>query len=141
AMLNEIPDAFDFRLLGEEVRETRPVWIIEATPRPGYHAKSSVARMLLPKFKFRAWIDKGDLNWTRLEAEAIDNVSWGVFLFRLSKGARLEMEQMRVNGEVWLPRHLRVSGSARLAWMKKNAEQELTFRNYRKFQADSSVVE
>ena len=47
--LDEVPDAFDFRMAGEAHIDGRPAWIIEGTPRPGYHARSTVAK-LFPKF-------------------------------------------------------------------------------------------
>jgi hypothetical protein len=62
-------------------------------------------------------------------------------LFRLAEGARFELRQTLVNGEVWLPRYSRVAGSARIALLKKvNLEQEMTFKNFRKFQSDSQIV-
>jgi hypothetical protein len=141
AVLNEIPEAFDFRLRGEENIESRPVYVIDATPRAGYRPRNSQARIILPKLKATLWIDKGDLSWVRVHAEVIDTVSVGLFLFRLSKGARVEMEQTRVNQEVWLPRRVSMSASARLGLVKKmNLQQEMTFKNFRKFQSDSQVV-
>jgi len=140
-MLKEIPEAFDFRLRGEQTIGSRPAYVIDATPRPGYHSKNAQARMFLPNMKATFWIDKGDLNWVRMEAEVIDNISYGWFLFRLAKGARLKVERIRVNNEVWLPSRIEVAGSARLALVKKyNMEQELTYRNYRKFQSDSELI-
>jgi hypothetical protein len=140
-MLNEIPEAFDFRLRGEELIESRPVYAIDATPRAGYRGRNSQARLILPKLKATLWIDKADLTWVRVHAEAIDTISVGLFLIRLSKGARLEMEQTRVNEEVWLPNRVWMAGSARLGLVKKlNLQQEMTFRNFRRFQSDSKVV-
>ena len=46
------------------------------------------------------WIDKADLNWVRVDAEVIDDITWGWFVFRLAKGSHLSMEQVRVNDEV-----------------------------------------
>jgi hypothetical protein len=140
-MLNEIPEAFDFRLRGEEVIESRPVYAIDATPRAGYRGRNSQARLILPKLKATLWIDKADLTWVRVQAEAVDTISVGLFLIRLSKGARLEIEQVRVNEEVWLPSRVWMSGSARLGLVKKlNVQQEMTFKNFRRFQSDSKVV-
>ena len=140
-VLQEIPDAFDFRLRGEELVNSRPAYMIDATPRAGYRPKSSEARMFLPKLNATLWIDKADLNWVRVEAEVIDNISWGWFLFRLAKGAHMSMEQVRVNDEVWLPRRLRVALSGRVGLVKRlNMEQDLTFRNFQKFQSDSKVI-
>ncbi len=140
-MLNEIPEAFDFRLRGEELIEGRAVYVIDATPRAGYRPRNSQARLLLPKLKATLRIDKADLSWVRLHAEVIDSISVGLFLLRLSKGARLEVEATRVNEEVWLPKRVSLSASARVGLVKKlNVQQEMTFRNFRKFQSDSSVV-
>jgi|SRR5262245_22549542 len=140
-MLNEIPEAFDFRLRGEELIEARPVYVIDATPRAGYRPRNSQARLFLPKLKATLWIDKADLSWVRLHAEVIDSLSVGLFLLRLAKGAQLEVEQTRVNEEVWLPKRVSLSASARIGLVKKlNVQQELTFKNFRKFQSDSSVV-
>jgi len=140
-MLNEIPDAFDFRLRGEESIQSRPVYVIDATPKAGYRVRNSEARRVLPKLKATLWIDKADLSWVRVNAEVIDSISVGFFLFRVAKGARLEIEQGRVNEEVWLPLRVRVSASATVGLVKKlRVEEDLTFRNFRKFQSDSQVV-
>jgi hypothetical protein len=40
------------------------------------------------------------MQWVKLDAECIDNLSWGLFLARLHKGAHILVEQTRVNGEV-----------------------------------------
>lgn len=140
-MLSEVPDAFDFRLTGEEAIESRPAYVIEGTPRAGYRPKSSEAKMLLPRLKIQVWIDKADLNWVRLRAEVIDTISWALCLIRLEPGARFDVEQRRLNNEVWLPVTARITGSARLALVKKvNLEEDLTFKNFRRFQTDSQMV-
>ena len=107
SMLKEVSEAFDFRLLREEAVGSRPAYVIAGTPRPGYHGRNAEARLLLPRLKLTAWIDKSDLSWTRVHAEVIEDVAWGLCLFKLAKGAELDMEQVRVNDEVWLPRVLR----------------------------------
>jgi hypothetical protein len=141
AMLNEIPEAFDFQFRAEEEVDSRPVYVIEGTPRAGYRPQSTDARILLPKLKLTVWIDKVDFNWARIDAEVIDTITWGLCLFKMSPGARFELQQTRVNDEVWLPKHTRVIVSARVAFVKKlNMEQEGTFKNYRKFQSDSQIV-
>ena len=141
AFLREIPEAFDLRLAGEEVFAGRPVYVIEGVPKPGYRARESMARML-PKFRGKLWIDKEDYNWVKLEAESIDTVSFGLLLARLAKGSRVEFEQFRVaSDELWLPRRVRVNVGARIALVKKiSADIEVTYSDYRKFQADSRIV-
>jgi hypothetical protein len=141
AMLNEIPEAFDFRFRAEEEVDSRPVYVIEGTPRAGYRPQSADARMILPKLKLTVWIDKADFNWARINAEVIDTITWGFCLLKMAPGGRFELQQTRVNDEVWLPKHTRVIVSARVAFVKKvNVEHDATFKNYRKFQSDSQMV-
>jgi hypothetical protein len=138
--LDEIADAFDFRMVGEELLDGRPVWVIDATPRASFHPRSSLAK-LFPKLRGRLWIDKADHQWIKTEAEVTGTISYGLFLARLNKGARLNFEMTRVNEEVWLPRHIEASGSARLALLKSyHIESDVSYSNYRKFQAESHIV-
>jgi translation initiation factor IF-1 len=138
--LLEIPDAFDLCLAGEEQIDGRDAWIIDATPHPGYRPKSRMARMFT-KFKGRIWIDKRDSVWVKAEAEALDTISFGWFLARLRTGARLSFEQTRVNDEVWLPKHAQASLSGRAALLVSfNAAVDVTYSNFRKFQANSRLV-
>ena len=46
-----------------------------------------------------------------------------------------------MNDEVWATKRISLKASARVALMKRlDAEQELTFSDYRKFQTDSRIV-
>jgi hypothetical protein len=46
-----------------------------------------------------------------------------------------------VNDEVWLPRRVRASGSARLGLLKvMRIEQEISYSKCREFQTDSPIV-
>jgi hypothetical protein len=138
--LREIPELYDFQLEGDAKVDGHDAWVIAATPKAGYRPKLSDAKPLL-KIKGKLWVDKAEYQWVRLEAETTDTISFGLFLARLSPGAKLVFEQTRVNDEVWLPKREYTIGSGRLGLVKKIAmEQELTWSNYRKFQVESRVV-
>jgi hypothetical protein len=138
--VKELPDAFDFTLTGEEVLEGRPVYAIVATPKPGYRAKSAWAAFF-PKVKLRLWIDRSDYQGARIEMEVLDTISLGGFLLRVSKGSRLLIEQTRINDEVWLPKKVSLHATARILLVKGlNREVDVTFSDYKKFQAESRVV-
>jgi len=140
APFQEIPDAFDLRLAGEETLDGRPVYVIAATPKPGYKPKLAAAAYF-PKIKGKLWIDKQDNQWVKGQIETLDTISFGGIVVRLAKGSHVTFEQTRVNDEVWLPRRIVVSVSARLMLVAaERAEVEIAFSNYRKFQADSRLV-
>lgn len=139
-LVREVADAFDFRIAGGERVDSRDVWVIEATPRAQYQPRSRMAKAL-PHFKGKLWIDKESHEWVKMEAEAIDTVSFGFFVVRVEKGAHLVFEQTRVNEEVWLPRRVVAQASARIGLVKKYRQQvEVTYKNYRKFQTDARLV-
>jgi hypothetical protein len=138
--LREVPDLFDFTLLGDDKIDGHDVWVISATPKPGYKPQRNDAKPLL-KVRAKMWIDKAEYQWARLEAETTATISFGLFIVRLDPGAKLVFEQTRVNDEVWLPKREIISGAGRVGLVKKLAgEQEVTWNNYRKFQVDSKVV-
>ena len=138
--LKEVPDAFDFRLIGEEALPSGEVYVIDATPKPGYKPKLPSAAYF-PKVKARLWIDKTDYHWAKVEMETLDTISFGGFLIRLAKGGHVIIEQERVNQEVWLNKSVTIRASARLALIKGvHAELTTTFSDYKKFQVDSRMV-
>ena len=138
--LSEIPELYKLRLEGESVVEGRPVWIVAGEPRAGAKAKSSDAKMLL-KVRGRMWIDKATLQWAKVEAETTDTISWGLFLARLSPGAKMTFEQSEVSPELWFPKRLTLSGSGRIGLLKRLAQdEEVEWSNYKKFSVDSKIV-
>ena len=138
--VHEIADAYNFKLIGTELLGGREAWVIEGEPRPGFEPHVKYAN-LLPKFHGRVWIDKDDLQMSKMDIEAIDTVSLGLFLARVHKGSRIVIEQTRVNDEVWLPQHVAVKADVRVALLKEVREsEEQTFRDYKKFRASAKIV-
>jgi hypothetical protein len=115
--VKEIADAYDFRSSGQEDLEGRNTLVIDADPRPGYEPRMKEAKFL-PKFRFRVWIDQAEKQWVKLDIQCIDTVSVALFLLRLHKGSSIQIEQVRVNDEVWLPRHVALKLDARVALLK-----------------------
>ena len=138
--VKEIADAYTFRFVGEENLEGRKATVIDADPRPGYEPRIKDAKFL-PKFHFRVWLDETEKQWVKLDIQCIDTVSVGLFLLRLHKGSSIQIEQVRVNDEVWLPRHVTLKLDARLALLKGlNISEDVTFRDYKKFRTDTKIV-
>ncbi len=138
--VREVADAYKFRLIGTEQLDARDTYVIDATPRPGYEPHIKEAK-ILPKFRFRIWIDKAENEWVKLDATCIDTVSFGLFLARLHKGSEIVIETTRVNDEVWLPKHINVKVDARLALLRNfNVEEDIQYRDYKKFRAEAKIV-
>ena len=138
--VTEVADAYNFKLVGSENVAGREAWVIDGEPRPGFVPHMKEAK-LLPKFHGRVWVDKADLQLSKMDVECLDTVSFGLFLARLHKGSRLMLEQTRVNDEVWLPQHVTAKIDVRVALVKGfNMGFDQTFRDYKKFRADSKIT-
>jgi hypothetical protein len=138
--VGEVADAYNFRLIGMENLDGREAYVIDAEPRPDFQPHSKEAKVL-PKFRFRAWIDQAESQWVKLDAECIDTVSLGWFLARIHQGSRLLIDQTRINDEVWLPRHVAIKVDVRVALLKNfNLEADVTYRDYKKFRTDTKIV-
>jgi hypothetical protein len=138
--LKEVVDAYDLRLAGEQKVDGKEAYVIEAEPRPGYRAKVEGGKYLA-KIRGKIWIDKAEYQWVRVQAETIDTIAFGLFLFRLYKGAHLEFEQARINDEIWMPKRAHIEAAGRVGLVfKGGVEADTTFDNYRKFQAESRVI-
>lgn len=136
----EIPDAFDFTLLGEERRDGLPVWKIHAEPKPGFKPKDGRAD-ILKKVQGTIWIDQAGYQWVAADIDVIDTISWGWFILRIPPGAKIRFEQTRVNDEVWLPKGVHIRGDAKLGLLKTfRLEVDLAYSDYRKFTTESKIV-
>ena len=136
----EVAEAFDFRLAGVESIAGREAWAIDATPKPGYRAKTREAR-IYSKLSARMWIDRAESRWVKMDAQVNQTVSFGWFLLRLYPGAHFAHERIRIGDEIWLPKNDLARGEAKIGGIKTvRAEQETTYSDYRKFRADSTLI-
>jgi hypothetical protein len=138
--VKEIADAYNFKLAGIETLDGRETYAIDGEPRPGFEPKRKEAK-ILPKFRFRVWIDRTENQWVKLDAECIDTVSFGLFLARIHKGSRILIDTTRVNDEVWLPRHVALHVDVRVALLKNfNMNEDISYKDYKKFHAASRIT-
>jgi hypothetical protein len=138
--VREVADAYNFTFVGIDSLSGRDTYVIDGEPRPGYVPHLKEAK-ILPKFRFRAWIDKDEAQWKKLDVQCIDTVSFGLFLARVHKGSRIIIEQTRINDEVWLPQHIAVKIDVRLALLKNfDVEDDITYRDYKKFRTDTKII-
>ncbi|MBY0505216.1 MAG: outer membrane lipoprotein-sorting protein [Bryobacteraceae bacterium] len=136
---DEVVKAFNFKLLGEDTVAGAKCWKVLAEPKPGYEGNTRISR-LFPKMRGTIWVNQQGYQWLRVEAETLDAITFGGFLAKLDKGAQFHLEQMRVNENLWAMRQLTTRVTARARLMRFNQAQQIDFRNYRKFSAESRLL-
>jgi hypothetical protein len=91
SLVREVPKAFDFELVGEEAVNGRPAYLLQATPRPGYHAQGKYGS-LFSKVAGKLWVAKQDLGWIKVDGQVIQPFSIGLFVVRLLRGSQIRVE-------------------------------------------------
>jgi hypothetical protein len=135
SLVREVPKAFDFQLVGEEVVNGRPAYVLQATPRPGYQAQGKYGKMF-SKLEGKLWVDKQDLGWIKVDGQVIQPISMGLFLVRLLRGSQIKMEQTRVDDGAWMPERVEVRAAAKIFFVKSLViDRVLTYSEYRPAQA------
>ncbi len=136
----EVSAAFDFKIAGTESVGGLATWMVDATPRKGYQPKTRDGKIFM-KTSGRMWIAQEEGRLAKAEIRVDDTISFGLFLFRLKPGARINFERTLVAPTVWLPKHVFVKGEAKLGMIKTfRTEIEIDYSDYRRFQTDSKIV-
>jgi|ERR1051326_6183530 hypothetical protein len=130
SFIREVPLGFDFQLLGEEVVNGRPAYVLQAMPHPGYHPHGKYGRMF-SRVQGKLWVDKQDFGWVKVDGEVIQPISMGLFIARVQRGSHIMMEQVRVDDGIWMPKRIEVRVRAKvLLVMSYDIDRILTYSDY-----------
>jgi hypothetical protein len=131
AFLRDVLEAFDFRLVGEEIVGGRPAYVLHATPHPGYRARGKYAKVF-SRVEGKLWVDKQDFGWIKIDGQVTQSFSMGLILARVERGSRIVMEQTCVGEAVWMPKRIEIRATARILFLKSlDIQRTLTYTDYR----------
>jgi hypothetical protein len=132
--LDDAFGVYDIRLLRRERLDGHDTIVASLTPRRNVRPRTREGKVLT-HFVATAWVSESDYELVRLEAEAIDTVSFGLgLLARVHKGSRAAFQRQKVNGEAWLPARAEYTASARIMLLRRLRVGGMsTFSDYRKF--------
>jgi hypothetical protein len=137
-MISQLTKAFDFKLVGVRKLRGFTVWVLRATPRPGYNPPNMNAQVLTG-MQGELWIDQQTSQWVRVTAQVIHPVSIEGILAQVEPGTRFEMEKAPVSGGVWEISHFVENANAKVLYMfSHNSQQESWYSNYQRITSDGS---
>lgn len=141
AAVDDIFHVYDIRVVGRESIEDHDTILATLTPKEGVRPQTDDGK-IMRRFKARAWISESDYELVRVEIEAIDNLSFGLgLLARVHKGTVATYERRKVNDEVWLPKQVTWTASARVLLLRRLRLRGVSaFSDYRKFAVDTSTT-
>ncbi len=130
--LEELPNAFDFKVVERTKIGSRDISVIEFTPRQGFKP-AQMRSKLFTKVRGKVWLDAAEAQAAKLTADVFEDLSLGGFLANLGKGTHFEFEQNRIDDSRWLPVRIYSRVMAKVLVFKSfNTEELETYANFGK---------
>ena len=108
-----------FALDRRERVEGRDQIVVRFEPRPDARPQTREGRMA-KAFKGQIWVDETAREVVRVEAVAVDDMSYGFGLIaRLNKGTVVTLTRERIDDGIWLPTSMHFKGSGRALLLRK----------------------
>jgi len=122
-MMSQLAEGFDFKIAGTQKVGLRTVWILTATPKPGYRPPNMDCRVL-PGMQGQMWIDQVTYEWVKVTAQVIRPVSIEGFLAEVEPGTRFEIEKTPVASGIWQISHFSMQSRAKIFHLIKRSSAE-----------------
>jgi hypothetical protein len=130
-MIQQLTEAFQFQLVRTGKLAGFDVYVLKATPKPGYNPPN-LDSQVLPGMQGMMWIDRKTFQWVRVTAHVIHPVSIMGFLAQVQPGTRFELEKRPVNAKFWAPSHFSMRANSKVLGMfSHNTWEDQTFSDYR----------
>ncbi|PYT21987.1 MAG: hypothetical protein DMG58_31050 [Acidobacteria bacterium] len=137
AFIDEVPQAFDFRMIGTDEINGRSAYVVSATPKPGYQAHTKYGK-IFAEMRGKLWVDQQDFGWVKADVTVTEPFSMGYFLARVQPGSRILLEQTRVSDGLWMPKKVEVKTEAKVFFLITYKMNEIiTYADYRPAQGAS----
>lgn len=138
-LMDQLTEAFDFKLKGTQKLGPNEVYLLQATPRAGYQPPNTQTKVLTG-MEGQLWIDTKTYQWVKVEAIVIRPVSIAGYFARVEPGTRFELEKVRVAENVWLPKHFTMKASAKVLFLfNHNQQEDETYFNYHKTEPNQAL--
>jgi hypothetical protein len=135
--MDDVFRVYDFVMVGRQAVEGRDLIVVDFTPQA--HAAPQTDRgKLMTKVKGRVWISEDDYQVARVEAQMLDDLSFGLGLFgKLYKGTTASFERQKVHDEIWLPSEMRIRATGRALVRRFHVDSVVRYSDYRRFSVET----
>jgi hypothetical protein len=115
--------------------------VVRFEPRPDARPQTREGR-LAKAFKGTIWVDESAREVVRVEAVAIDDISYGFGLIaRLNKGTVITLARERIDDGIWLPTAMHFKGSGRALLVRKlTVDHVIEWFDYKKLSTPNSQL-
>jgi hypothetical protein len=132
AMMEQLTRAFTFKLIGQHQVKGFKVYVLRATPRPGYKPPNMETQVLLG-MQGELWIDTQTYQWVKVTARVIHPVSIEGFLAQVEPGTQFELERSPVDHDTWQVSHFSMKSQAKVLYLfNHSSSADETYFDYQR---------
>lgn len=142
AMMQEMTNAFNFTMVGTRKIHGYSVYVLKATPKPGYKPQS-METQVLTGMHGELWIEQNGFHWVKVTAQVLHPVSIEGFLAEVEPGTQFELDNRPVgSGALWEPSHFSMRSNARvLHFFSRESADDETYTDYQPASAPTDKSE
>jgi hypothetical protein len=139
-MIDDVVETLEFKLSGRRMRDGVRTVVVTFTPKPGARPTTREGR-IAQKFAGTVWIDEAQAEVMRVEANAVDDLSFGFgVIARLDEGTTALMVRKPIDSDIWMPTELRINGRGRAALVRRLViDYVVEWFDYRRLPVDSAA--
>ena len=117
--IDDVVATLNFVMDRREVRDGRDTIVVTFAPKPDARPQTREGRLAM-LFAGSIWVDETAREVLRVEGTAIDSMSYGLgVIARLNKGTKVILTREPVQGDIWLPTSVRLTGEGRAMVFRK----------------------
>jgi hypothetical protein len=131
--VDDVVDTLEFTMARREERDGRDAIVVTFAPKADAHPQTREGR-IARAFKGTIWVDEAAREVMRVEATAVDSLSYGFGLIaRLNEGTKVSLTRQPVDGDLWQPTAVRFAGEGRaMLFRRLSVDFGVDWFDYRK---------
>ena len=133
-VMEDVVAMLTFKMARREMVNGRDTIVISFTPKPNAEEPHTREGRLAKAFTGNVWVDESAREVIRVEAKAVDSISFGFGLIaRLNEGSTVTLHREPIGGAIWLPTSIRFAGEGRALLIRRlNVDQRIEWSEYKK---------
>jgi hypothetical protein len=131
--MEDVVAMLTFKMARRDHLNGRDAIVVTFTPKPDGEPQTREGR-IAKSFSGSVWVDEGAHEVVRIEATAVDTISFGFGLIaRLNEGSTVTLHRQPIGNGIWLPTSIRFAGEGRALLLRKlNVDQRIEWSEYKK---------
>jgi hypothetical protein len=131
--MEDVVAILTFKMARREHVNGRDTIVFTFTPKPDGEPQTREGR-IAKSFTGSIWVDEIAREVIRIEATAVDTISFGFGLIaRLNEGSAVTLHRQPIENGIWLPTSIRFAGEGRALLLRKlNVDQRIEWSEYKK---------